>query len=75
FRYVQDQLKANGNELANLIYNRNAIIYVCGDIKVMVRDVRETIAHLLQEHFDIPNIDQYMQSLETSRRYLLDIWS
>ncbi|CAF4451802.1 unnamed protein product, partial [Adineta steineri] len=27
FRYVQDQLKANGNELANLIYNRNAIIY------------------------------------------------
>ncbi|CAF1554324.1 unnamed protein product, partial [Adineta steineri] len=23
----------------------------------------------------IPNIDQYMQSLETSRRYLLDIWS
>ncbi|UJR31040.1 hypothetical protein I4U23_018550 [Adineta vaga] len=75
YRYVQDQLRANSNELANLIYNRNAIIYVCGDIKVMVRDVRETIAHILQEHFDIPNIDEYMKSLETSRRYLLDIWS
>ncbi|CAF2754762.1 unnamed protein product [Rotaria sp. Silwood2] len=75
FRYVQDQLKANGHELANLIYNRNAIVYVCGDIKTMVRDVRETIVHILQEHSDITNIDEYMKSLETSRRYLLDIWS
>jgi len=75
FRYVQDQLKANGKELANLIYNRNAIIYVCGDIKIMVRDVRETIGHILKEHFDISNIEEYMKSLETSRRYLLDIWS
>jgi hypothetical protein len=59
----------------------------------MVRDVRETIANILKQHFglyinfiyfqkiiihfivDIPNIDEYMKSLETSRRYLLDIWS
>ncbi|CAF5208535.1 unnamed protein product, partial [Rotaria magnacalcarata] len=50
FRYVQDQLKINGQELANLICNRNAIIFVCGDIKTMVRDVRETIANILREH-------------------------
>jgi len=24
---------------------------------------------------DIENIEEYMKSLETSRRYLLDIWS
>ena len=62
----------------------------------MVRDVRDTIAHLLQEHcgsylsihcvsfvqmtlnkyvLDLPSIEEYMKSLETSRRYLLDIWS
>ncbi|CAF2086670.1 unnamed protein product [Rotaria magnacalcarata] len=75
FRYVQDQLKINGQELANLICNRNAIIFVCGDIKTMVRDVRETIANILREHTEITNIDEYMKSLETSRRYLLDIWS
>jgi sulfite reductase alpha subunit-like flavoprotein len=46
-------LKANGHELANLIYNRNAIVYVCGDIKMMVRDVRETIAQILKENYGL----------------------
>ena len=39
------------------------------------------LIHLfLRNHFclfslDIPNIDEYIKSMETSRRYLLDIWS
>lgn len=51
YRYVQDQIKANGKELANLIYNRNAIVYVCGDIRIIARDIRETIAHTLKEYY------------------------
>ena len=50
---MQDQLRANGKDIADLIHHRNAVIYVCGDIKVMVRDVRETIAEILKENFGL----------------------
>ncbi|CAF1062426.1 unnamed protein product [Didymodactylos carnosus] len=75
YRYVQDHIRANGKELSRLIYDCHALIYVCGDIKQMSRDVRNTIGQILKEHSDIENIDDYMKTLDTSQRYLQDIWS
>lgn len=54
-------------EIPSFIFYKN--IVVCIDCIIMLYNDFEPWC------LDIPNIEEYMKSLETSRRYLLDIWS
>lgn len=46
----QDNLKRYGKEITDLIFNENAVIYVCGDAKRMGKDIQNTFVELFEHH-------------------------
>ena len=69
-RYVQDLILENKTELADLIMNRDAYIYVCGDGSQMGKDVMKCIESILP----IDNAKAYISEMIKSKRYRQDIW-
>ena len=49
-RYVQDSLKTHGQHVTDLIYNKSANIYICGDASNMAKNVNQTFVDILQKH-------------------------
>ncbi|PIA15693.1 riboflavin synthase domain-like protein [Coemansia reversa NRRL 1564] len=68
-KYVQDSMLQHGNEIANLMLNQNALLYVCGDAKGMGKDVNEAMASILcrylNEHPE--NIERIVEELPKSK--------
>ncbi|KAJ1995540.1 hypothetical protein GGI25_001108 [Coemansia spiralis] len=46
-KYVQDAMMLNEAEIADLLINKNALVYVCGDAKGMGKDVNSALADIL----------------------------
>ena len=49
-RYVQDNLRAHGAEIIDLVDNKRANMYVCGDAKNMAKDVNEAFMDIWVKH-------------------------
>ncbi|KAI8969665.1 hypothetical protein BDB01DRAFT_816567 [Pilobolus umbonatus] len=74
--YVQHRLMENGEEVWNLI-EQGAYIYVCGDAKVMARDVNQTFVRFAHElgGLDENEAQEYVKNLRNTGRYQEDVWS
>ncbi|KAJ1733387.1 hypothetical protein LPJ61_001586 [Coemansia biformis] len=46
-RYVQDAMLQRRDEIADLMLNKNALLYVCGDAKGIGKDVNEAMSDIL----------------------------
>ncbi|XP_077996857.1 methionine synthase reductase-like [Glandiceps talaboti] len=76
-RYVQDAMKSHQTELAQLVLDKNGIIYVCGDAKNMARDVNQTWTEILANYMEV-SLDEskmLLTKIREERRYLEDIWT
>lgn len=76
--YITHKIEARGRELARLILNEGAYIYVCGDGNQMAKDVYCAFKNVLMNHSchqTDEEADKVMTSLKHRRRYVLDIWS
>ena len=49
-RYVQDNLACHGAEVATLLCEGGATVFVCGDAKHMAKDVNDAIVGVVQKH-------------------------
>ena len=49
-RYVQDNIHVHGEQVAELITEKAASIYVCGDATNMAKDVNAAFVNILQVH-------------------------
>jgi sulfite reductase alpha subunit-like flavoprotein len=78
-QYVQDIMRndeACSERTMDLILNRNAFIYVCGDGNAMAKDVQAAIVELLSDRLGgIDEAQLYLENLKTDHRFLMDIWS
>lgn len=88
-KYVQDIMltdDACGSRMVEMITDRNASVYVCGDGNVMGRDVQDAVAQLLAEKKyggggDSSSSEakekavEYVEQMKTHGRFVLDIWS
>ena len=79
-KYVQDIMRGDtdcSQRLVNLIVNKHASVYVCGDGNAMAKDVQESIVELLGSHFQGGQDEavKYLETMKTKKRFLLDIWS
>ncbi|KAK3105641.1 hypothetical protein FSP39_002493 [Pinctada imbricata] len=76
-RYVQDNIVRSGRELVDLLDNRGAMVYVCGDAKNMAKDVNQAFMTVLQEHKGIGEEEarSYLMQLRLKRRYSEDVWT
>jgi len=73
--YVQHRLEENASEIYQLLEN-GAHFYVCGDAKVMAKDVEKTLLQILSQEGSLTpeSAKQRLKSLRKEGRYLLDIY-
>ena len=79
-RYVQDKLwdPRIGKELARLIEDEGAFVFVCGDGAAMAKDVHEALLNILCTHGSADSMDDakaILAKLMHEKRYIRDIWS
>ncbi|KAJ8902981.1 hypothetical protein NDN08_006298 [Rhodosorus marinus] len=75
--YVQDKIKAEGQQLCKLLVeNEKSRVYICGDGGEMVRGVVEGLTSVLQDHGGMSKADAKlkMTALERSDRLIKDVW-
>jgi len=74
--YVTHKLKENASQIWRLIDN-GAHIYVCGDAKMMAKDVHDIITDIIREHGDKSQqeSEMFVKNMEQQKRYSADVWS
>ncbi|KAG1066538.1 hypothetical protein G6F42_026643 [Rhizopus arrhizus] len=74
--YVQHRLMENGPEMWDLL-EKGAYVYVCGDAKVMARDVNQTFVRFAQQFggLEEEKAQDYIKNLRNTGRYQEDVWS
>ncbi|ANB14694.1 Tah18p [Sugiyamaella lignohabitans] len=74
--YVQDKLYSAKDQVSELLVKQNASIYVCGSAGKMPRQVRITIATILEEtqNWSTETTEAYVSSMERTGRYLQETW-
>lgn len=75
--YVTHKLQENSIEVNDLIINKGAYLYICGDGNNMAKSVFDTLRTILmtQQGWSSEEAEEYLEDMKTKRRYLLDIWS
>ena len=75
--YVTHKIREEGARLVDLLKNRNASIFICGDGNSMAKDVQTAFKSILAEHGDWSDVgaDECIKSLKDEGRLVLDVWS
>ena len=76
--YVQHLIRERSKEVAKMILDDKAYIYVCGDASRMAKDVKNAIIDILALHnekMDKKDAIKYVENMQNNGRYLQDIWS
>jgi len=75
--YVTHRLLARGPEIARLLRQEGAYVYVCGDGTKMAKDVYAAVKNVLQVHGGLSeaDADAELDDMKLRRRYVVDIWS
>ena len=76
-RYVQDNLRLHKNNMVDLLLNKNAVFYVCGDARNMAKDVRRCLIEIIasETNCDETAALEKFQNVISDNRYKEDIWS
>lgn len=75
--YVTQHIKNKGKDLARLLIEEGAYVYICGDGNHMAKDVQAALMENLIVFGGLTNdaADSFMQELKLRRRLVMDIWS
>ena len=75
--YVQDKLQECSDYLCNLIINKNAHVYVCGDAESMARDMHRVLIDMIEYYQDwsTQEATAYLAKMDEEGRYQRDIWT
>eukprot|EP01012_Entosiphon_sulcatum_P018795 TRINITY_DN23597_c0_g1_i1.p1 TRINITY_DN23597_c0_g1~~TRINITY_DN23597_c0_g1_i1.p1 ORF type:complete len:570 (+),score=69.42 TRINITY_DN23597_c0_g1_i1:16-1725(+) len=75
--YVQARIRQHGKEVAKLVLEQCAIVYVAGNARLMPESVREALQDALTEHgnMDAPAAEAYVQTMKRQNRLHFDTWS
>lgn len=75
--YVQDLLHDHAAELADLILQRGAHVYVCGDASRMAKDVFRAVSSIVDDKcerlYNQPG-EEYLRSMKSVGRWSEDVW-
>ena len=76
-KYVQENLRSHATEVAEQLFNKQAVVYVCGDADNMAKNVFDAFLEITQEYkgVDIAEARKEMMKLRENKQYLEDIWT
>lgn len=72
------RLREHAKLMAEMIIDRDAVVYVCGDGAQMAKDVQNTfVVDVLAGHagMDTDSAKRFLSVLMAEHRYVQDIWS
>lgn len=74
--YVQHNMEKQGSAFCDLVVNANAIIYVCGDAKNMMKDVKKVVVDIMVRHGEKTRAEAetFIKELESNGKYIEDAW-
>jgi NADPH-ferrihemoprotein reductase len=76
--YVQNLLADQAEEIQDLVMNKRAKIYICGDAARMAKDVFKTITNIIAEDSsyqgDHVRAEEFLLQLKAQDRWLEDVW-
>jgi methionine synthase reductase len=75
--YVQDLIKRDAPQLYELIVEKDAAIYICGDAKGMAKGVQDALAEMLVEYqkVDLLEANKILVGWISTKKYLRDLVS
>lgn len=75
--YVQNRMEANSEQLYELMVDKGAYVFVCGDGQEMARDVHNCLSSIIQKHGSMSKEAAGSKLIEMtqSRKYVRDVWS
>jgi len=75
--YVTDRLREHMDNLWHLIGKKGAHVYICGDAKMMAKDVRNIILETIKTggEMSAEDAEKYVKKMEQQKRYSADVWS
>ncbi|XP_026748958.1 methionine synthase reductase [Galleria mellonella] len=75
-KYIQDILIENGEDIIKLIKD-GASIFVCGDLKNMGTQVKDTIKKCIMKHDNksAEEAEKILSDMQKEKRYLIDSWN
>uniref|UniRef100_A0A673T2G6 Methionine synthase reductase n=2 Tax=Suricata suricatta TaxID=37032 RepID=A0A673T2G6_SURSU len=76
-RYVQDNMRLHGEQVARALLQESGRVYVCGDAKNMAKDVNDTLVEIISKEAGVEKLEamKTLATLKEEKRYLQDIWS
>ncbi|KAH1012590.1 methionine synthase reductase [Dendroctonus ponderosae] len=74
--YVQDKIEENKEEFAKWIFEKEAMVFVCGELKTVVRDVKEAIVESIMTHKKCEKATAclVLEELVKCDRIIIDSW-
>lgn len=74
--YVQSDLKADAEQVWQLISQQRAFFYVCGGT-IMGRQVKECVQHIVEQHGNLTAqaAAEFVKKMQTEGRYIQELWS
>ncbi|KAI8994647.1 hypothetical protein BDB01DRAFT_846667 [Pilobolus umbonatus] len=75
--YVQDLLRRDMEKLYDLIINKDAAIYVCGDAKGMAKGVQDVLIEMLTKYQKLDTLEatKLLMHWTSQKKYLRDLWA
>jgi NADPH-ferrihemoprotein reductase len=75
--YVTDRMREHMDNLWTMIGQKGAHIYVCGDAKMMAKDVHNIVVEVVEKGGAMSHEDaeKYVKKMEQQKRYSADVWS
>ena len=76
-RYIQDGLRQYAYDILRLMFDQQANWYLCGNISHQLRDIEDTLIHLLQQ-FRSLSLDEAREFLKIyigEKRWIRDVWA
>jgi len=74
--YVQHKMKEHMDLIWSIVNDKNGYFYVCGDARLMAKDVRQTLKETIMKFGGKTDdeAEQYIVDMQKSGRYLTDVW-
>ena len=79
--YVQDKMRQHAAHLHNLIVNKNAYIFICGDGHSMARDVHTALVDIVcdegakDDASSRKEAEAFLAAMTKDAKYIKDVWS